>query len=140
MERTHSDQAYQILHIGFTIAPIVAGLDKFFHLLVNWDQYLAPTVARMLPFDGHTFMLIVGIIEIVAGLLVWFKPRIGGYVVMAWLWGIILDLLLVPGYYDVALRDFGLSLGALALARLATAEAPEPAASRAAARAQARSI
>lgn len=140
MERTHSDQAYQILHIGFTIAPIVAGLDKFFHLLVNWDQYLAPTVARMLPFDGHTFMLIVGVIEIVAGLLVWFKPRIGGYVVMAWLWGIILDLLLVPGYYDIALRDFGLSLGALALARLATVEAPETSASRAAARSQARTV
>jgi hypothetical protein len=140
MERTHSDQAYQILHIGFIIAPIVAGLDKFFHLLVNWDQYLAPTVARMLPFDGHTFMLIVGVIEIVAGLLVWFKPRIGGYVVMAWLWGIILDLLLVPGYYDVALRDFGLSLGALALARLATVEVSETSASRAAARAQARTV
>src|SRR5262249_39003561 len=90
--------------------------------------YLAPVVARMLPFSGHTFMLIVGVVEIVAGLLVWFKPRIGAYVVMAWLWGIILDLLLVPGYYDIALRDFGLSLGALALARLSTVEVPAPAA------------
>jgi hypothetical protein len=136
MERanTHSDQAYQILHFGFTVAPILAGLDKFFHLLVNWDQYLAPVVARMLPFSGHTFMLIVGVIEIVAGLLVWFKPRIGAYVVMAWLWGIILDLLLVPGYYDVALRDFGLSLGALALARLSTVEVTAPAAASARAR------
>src|ERR1044071_5684456 len=91
MERTHphSDQAYQILHFGFTAAPIIAGLDKFFHVLVNWDQYLAPVVANALPFDGHTFMLIVGVIEIVAGLLVWFKPRLGGYVVAAWLWGII---------------------------------------------------
>ncbi len=130
---THSDQAYQILHIAFTVAPLVAGLDKFFHLLVNWDQYLAPFVARLLPFSGHTFMLLVGAIEIVAALLVWWKPRLGAYVVMAWLWGIIVNLLLVPGYYDIALRDFGLSLGALALARLAEAEAPAavPAAARA---------
>jgi hypothetical protein len=135
MERTstHSDQAYQILHIAFTVAPLVAGLDKFFHLLVNWDQYLAPVVARLLPFPGHTFMLLVGVIEIVAALLVWWKPRLGAYVVMGWLWGIIINLLLIPGYYDVALRDFGLSLGALALARLAEAEAPAgaPAAARA---------
>ena len=131
--RTHSDQAYQILHIAFTVAPLVAGLDKFFHLLVNWDQYLAPVVARLLRFPGHTFMLLVGVIEIVAALLVWWKPRLGAYVVMAWLWGIIVNLLLIPGYYDVALRDFGLSLGALALARLAEAEAPAgaPAAARA---------
>src|SRR6185369_10337338 len=102
--RTHSDQAYQILHIAFTVAPLVAGLDKFFHLLVNWDQYLAPVVARLLPFPGHTFMLLVGVIEIVAALLVWWKPRLGAYVVMAWLWGIIVNLLLIPGYYDVARR------------------------------------
>lgn len=140
MERTHSDQAYQILHIGFTVAPILAGLDKFFHLLVNWDQYLAPVVARMLPFDGHTFMLIVGVIEVVAGLLVLVRPRIGGYVVMAWLWGIIINLLLIPGYYDVALRDFGLSLGALALARLATADVRETSGSTAPARAHARTV
>jgi hypothetical protein len=135
MERTdaHSDQAYQILHIAFTVAPLVAGVDKFFHLLVNWDQYLAPFVARLLPFSGHTFMLLVGVIEIVAALLVWWKPRLGAYVVMGWLWGIIINLLLIPGYYDVALRDFGLSLGALALARLAEAQAPAtaPAAARA---------
>ena len=136
MQRTPSEQAYQILHLGFTVAPILAGLDKFFELLTDWDQYLAPVVAGLLPFDGHTFMLIVGVIEIVAGLLVWFRPRLGGYVVMAWLWGIIINLLLIPGYYDVALRDFGLSLGALALARLATADARE--ASAAAARAHAR--
>jgi len=133
-ENTHSDQAYQILHFGFTLAPILAGLDKFLHLLVNWDQYLAPVIARMLPFSGHTFMLIVGVIEIVAGLLVWLKPRIGAYVVMAWLWGIIIDLLLVPGYYDIALRDFGLSLGALALAKLSEVEVKVPAAARAQAR------
>jgi hypothetical protein len=112
-------QAYQILHVGFTIAPILFGLDKFFHVLVNWDMYLAPLVSRLLGGNGHAFMLAVGIIEIIAGLLVWFKPRIGGYIVALWLWGIIVNLLLFPGYYDIALRDFGLSLGALALARLA---------------------
>jgi hypothetical protein len=121
-----SQQAYSILHVGFAVLPIAAGLDKFLHLLVNWDQYLAPTLARLLPVDGHTFMLMVGVIEIVAGLLVWFKPRIGAYVVAAWLWGIIIDLLLVPGYFDVALRDFGLSLGALALGRLSALHAAGP--------------
>jgi hypothetical protein len=111
-------QAYQILHVGFTVAPILFGLDKFFHVLVNWDMYLAPIVSRWLGGNGHSFMLAAGVIEIIAGLLVWFKPRIGGYVVTLWFWGIILNLLLFPGYYDIALRDFGLSLGALALARL----------------------
>jgi hypothetical protein len=111
-------QAYLILYAGFVALPILAGLDKFFQLLVNWDQYLAPLVTRVLPVSGHTFMLAVGVIEIAAGLLVAFRPRIGAYVVALWLWGIIANLLLVPGFYDVALRDFGLSLGALALARL----------------------
>src|SRR5205823_7853842 len=97
---------------------ILAGLDKFFHLLVNWDHYLAPLVTRILPVSDHVFMLVVGVIEIVAGLVVALWPRIGAYVVMLWLWGIIINLLLIPGYYDIALRDFGLSLGALALARL----------------------
>src|ERR1043166_5847700 len=78
-------QAYQILHVGYTALPIIAGFDKFFHLLVNWDGYLAPVVQRLLPISGHLFMLIVGAIEIVAGLLVAFAPRIGGYVVMLWL-------------------------------------------------------
>ena len=112
-------QAYQVLHIGYTILPIVAGLDKFFDRLGNWDMYLAPIATRVTGLTDHTFMVIVGVIEIVAGLLVAFVPRIGAYVVMLWLWGIIVNLLLVPGFYDIALRDFGLSLGALALARLA---------------------
>jgi hypothetical protein len=112
-------QAYVILYIAFVVAPVIAGADKFFHLLVNWDQYLAPLIARMLPIGPHAFMLAVGVVEIVAGILVAIKPSVGGYVVAAWLWGIIVNLLLVPGYYDIALRDFGLSLGALALARLA---------------------
>jgi uncharacterized membrane protein HdeD (DUF308 family) len=111
-------QAYQILHVGFAVLPIVAGLDKFFHILVNWDIYLAPIIVRLSPISGHRLMMIIGVVEIVAGILVAMRPRLGAYVVMAWLWGIIIDLLLLSGYYDVALRDFGLSLGALALARM----------------------
>src|SRR5947209_4388955 len=99
-------QAYQILHVGLTVAPILFGLDKFFHVLVDWDMYLAPIVSRWLGGHGHTFILVVGAVEIIAGLLVALKPRIGGYVVAVWLWGIILNLFLVPGYYDIALRDF----------------------------------
>ncbi len=112
-------QAYQLLHVGFTIAPIVAGLDKFFQLLVRWDKYLAPAVTNVLPLSAETFMHIVGVVEIIAGLIVAFKPRIGGYIVAAWLAGIIINLLIIPDYFDIALRDFGLALGALALARLA---------------------
>jgi hypothetical protein len=124
--RSPAWQAYSILHLGFAVLPVLAGLDKFFHLLVDWDRYLAPLVTRVLPMTGHTFMLVVGVVEVVAGLLVAFRPQIGGYVVALWLWGIIINLLLIPGYYDVALRDFGLSLGALALARL-SAEFGRPA-------------
>jgi len=111
-------QAYHILHFAFAAAPIIAGLDKFFHVLVNWDMYLAPWIARMSPVPGHELMLAVGVIEIIAGLLVAFMPRIGAWIVFAWLWGIVINLLTFPGFYDIALRDFGLSLGALALARL----------------------
>lgn len=111
-------QAYQILRFGFTVAPIVAGVDKFLHLLVNWDQYLPATVNNILGGNGHQFMYVVGIIEIVAGIGVFFKPKIFAYVVAAWLGLIIVNLLLIPGYFDVALRDFGLMLGALALGRL----------------------
>ena len=111
-------QAYQILHFGFTVAPIVAGLDKFLHILTNWDQYLAPVVDRTLGGHGHEFMLAVGVIEIVAGVGVFLKPKIFAWVVALWLLGIIVNLLLVPGFFDVALRDLGLSLGAVALARL----------------------
>ena len=110
--------AYLVLHAGFVALPVLAGLDKFLHLLVNWDQYLAPLVTRVLPLSGNTFMMAVGVIEIAAGLLVAFRPRIGAYVVALWLWGIIVNLLLIPGFYGIALRDFGLSLGALALAWL----------------------
>ncbi len=113
-------QAYQILHVGFTVAPIVAGLDKFSNLLVNWEQYLPPFVNNLVGGHGHELMLVVGIIEIIAGLGVFFKPRIFAYVVFAWLILIIANLLMIPGYYDVALRDFGLALGAFALARLSS--------------------
>ena len=111
-------QGYRILHFGFTVAPILAGLDKFFHLLVNWDQYLPGVVARVSPIPPHTLMLVVGVIEIVAGIGVALKPRIFAYIVAGWLAVIIINLLLIPGYFDVALRDFGLLLAALALARL----------------------
>ena len=111
-------QAYRILQFGFTVAPILAGLDKFFHLLVNWDQYLPGVVANVSPISPHALMLVVGVIEIVAGIGVALKPRIFSYVVAAWLAVIIINLLLIPGYFDVALRDFGLLLGALALGQL----------------------
>src|SRR5215472_12753086 len=108
-------QAYRILHFGFVVAPILAGLDKFFHLLVNWDQYLPGVVTNISPISAHALMLIVGVIEIVAGIGVAIKPRIFAYVVAAWLAVIIINLLLIPGYFDIALRDFGLFLAALAL-------------------------
>jgi hypothetical protein len=111
-------QAFRILQVAFVLAPIIAGLDKFFGFLVNWDQYLAPTIANMLPVAPHTFMMAVGVIEIIAGLIVAAKPYFGGYLVTLWLWAIIANLLMARGFYDVALRDFGLSLGATALARL----------------------
>jgi hypothetical protein len=116
---TPAYQAYQILRLGFTAAPIIAGLDKFTNFLVEWNIYLAPIVPRMTGIPGTTLMRVFGVIEIVAGVAVGMWPRYAAYVVAAWLWGIIINLLLIPGYYDVALRDFGLSLGALALARLA---------------------
>jgi hypothetical protein len=111
-------QAYLVLYAGFIALPIAAGLDKFFHLLVNWNAYLAPLVSDTLGVPADRFMLFVGVIEIAAGVLVAIRPQIGAYVVALWLWGIIVNLLLIPAYYDIALRDFGLSLGALALARL----------------------
>lgn len=119
-----SYQAYQILHIAFTVAPIVAGLDKFFDALVDWDMYLSPMVTRMLGIHGHAFMLGVGAIEVFAGVLVAVMPRIGGWVVGFWLCGIILNLLSIPAYFDVALRDLGLALGAFALARLSAEYSP----------------
>ncbi len=111
-------QAYQILHLGYAVAPMLFGLDKFFHIMTNWTNYLSPTIARYLPVEPGMFMWGVGVVEIIAGLIVAIKPSIGGYVVAVWLWAIVANLMLLPAY-DIALRDFGLSLGALALARLA---------------------
>jgi hypothetical protein len=111
-------QGYQLLHFGFAVLPILAGLDKFFNLLVQWEKYLAPVVTQTTHIAPRLFMQGVGVVEIVAGLVVAFWPRVGGYIVAVWLWGIVINLLLAHGYYDVALRDFGLSIGALALARM----------------------
>jgi hypothetical protein len=113
-----SYQAYQILHLGFTVAPILAGIDKFFHLLCNWDQYLAPWIAGVSPVSGHSLMLAAGVIEAAGGLLVAVKPRLGAPVVGAWLCLIIVNLLTMGSYFDVALRDLGLALGAFSLWRL----------------------
>jgi len=113
-----SYQAYQILHLGFTVAPILMGLDKFLGLLVNWDQYLPAFANNVLGGYGHEFLDVVGVIEIVAGIGVFLKPKIFAYVVAAWLGLIIVNLLMIPGYFDVALRDFGLLLAAVALGRL----------------------
>lgn len=117
--RRPSYKAYRLLQAGFVVLPVLAGTDKFFHLLANWDMYLANPVEKLLPFSAHTFMLIVGVIEIAAGVLVAAIPRIGAYVVSAWLLGIVVNLLLPPGFYDIALRDFGLSLAACGLGLLA---------------------
>ena len=116
-----SYQAYRILQLAFVVAPIVAGLDKFFHLLVDWDKYLPGVVNNTLGGRGHQLMLVVGVIEIVAGIGVALKPQIFAYVVAASLLLIIANLLMIPGYFDVALRDVGRMLGALALARLSQA-------------------
>ena len=117
-DASYSRQAFQILRFGFTVAPILAGLDKFFHLLVDWDKYLPPVMNNLVGGHGHQLMLVVGVIEIVAGIGVFLKPRIFAYVVAAWFLIIILNLLAIPGYFDIALRDLGLLLGALALGRL----------------------
>lgn len=113
-------QAFLILLIGFTAAPLIAGADKFFGILTDWTKYLAPVFPNLIGISAQSFMYAVGIIEIAAGLIVVSKPSIGGYVVAGWLFGIIVNLLLLQNYYDIALRDLGLSLGALALARLAS--------------------
>jgi hypothetical protein len=112
-------QAFAILRIGFTVAPILFGLDKFANLLVDWPTYLAPWINDIVPGSAQAAMYGVGVIEIVAGLVVALTPRFGGWLVAGWLAGIIVNLLTIPGYYDIALRDFGLLLGAVALARLA---------------------
>lgn len=114
-------QAFLLLRTVFTVAPVLFGLDKFFGVLTDWEQYLAPQIDGLVPGTAHQAMLAVGVVEVLAGVLVAVLPRIGGYVVAAWLAGIIVNLLLIGSFYDIALRDFGLLVAALALARLATA-------------------
>ena len=116
-----TQQAFWILRSAFVIAPILFGLDKFFNVMVEWPRYLAPWLDRLVPGNAQEFMYVVGAIEIVAGLVVLFAPEFGGYLVAAWLGGIIVNLVTADPmrFYDVALRDFGLLLAALALARLA---------------------
>jgi uncharacterized membrane protein YphA (DoxX/SURF4 family) len=119
-------QAFWLLRIAFTVAPILFGLDKFFNWSVDWPDYLAGWVNDIVPGSGQDFMYVVGGVEILAGFLVLLAPRIGAFVVAAWLGGIVVNLLTVnpPQYYDIALRDFGLMLGALTLGRLALAVMP----------------
>jgi len=119
-ERTGADEAYLLLRTVFTVAPIVFGIDKFTQILSSWDFYLAPWINDLVPGSAHDAMMMVGVVEIVAGILVALRPRIGAYVVALWLAGIIVNLVTLGDYYDVALRDFGLLVGALALGRLAS--------------------
>jgi uncharacterized membrane protein YphA (DoxX/SURF4 family) len=131
-ETRRDDPAYQVyllLRTGFTAAPILFGLDKFFNWTVDWPQYLAPWVNDIMPGSAQDFMYFVGVVEIVAGLTVLIAPWIGGFLVAGWLGGIVINLLTddPPEYYDIALRDFGLFLAALALGRLALAFRAAPA-------------
>ncbi len=123
MESTNLQQAikptFNLLKLTFGLVPIVAGLDKFTNLLTNWEQYINPSVAEMLPFSGHTFMMIVGVIEIVAGIIVLKKTEIGGYIVSAWLALIALTLLASFSYVDIAVRDLVMAISAFAMARMA---------------------
>ena len=120
---TAATQSFWLLRVGFAVAPILFGIDKFFNWTVHWPEYLAPWIDRILPGTAQDFMYVVGAIEIAAGLIVAVAPRIGGPLVAAWLAGIVVNLLTndPPEYYDIALRDFGLFLGALTLTRLAWA-------------------
>ena len=114
-------QSFWIMRVIYAIAPIIAGADKFFDILTDWKQYLAPVFPQVLRVSPDLFMRGVGVIEIVAGILVAIWPRFFAYLVMVWLWGIVVDLLVLGKFYDVALRDFGLSIGALSLGRIAQA-------------------
>jgi uncharacterized membrane protein YphA (DoxX/SURF4 family) len=112
-------QAFALARVAFTVAPVVFGLDKFFNVMVDWPTYLAPWIDDIVPGSGQDFMYVVGAIEILAGIVVACRPRYGAYIVAAWLGAIVVSLLTYSGFYDIALRDFGLMLGALTLARLA---------------------
>jgi hypothetical protein len=119
--QTAAGQVFLVLRVGFTVLPIVFGLDKFANVMTDWTKYLAPQIDSIVPGTAHQAMLAVGVIEIVAGLVVAVLPRFGGPLVAVWLAGIIVNLLLIGGYGDIALRDFGLLVAALGLSRLAWA-------------------
>ena len=123
---TGAGQAFLLLRTVFTVAPIAFGLDKFANVLTDWPQYLAPWIDGIVPGTAQQAMYAVGVVEIVAGLVVAVVPRFGAWLVAAWLVGIIVNLLTIPGFYDVALRDFGLFVAAVALGRLAVRYAPGP--------------
>ena len=112
------EKTWWLLRIALVVGPFFAGLDKFFNLLTDWTMYLAPVVTQVVPLPAQTIMYIVGVVEIVAGVAVALRPRFGSALVAAWLLGIIINLIILGGFYDVALRDFGLLVGALALNRL----------------------
>lgn len=117
-------QAFMLMRLAFTVAPIAFGLDKFWNQMVSWPKYLAPWINDIAPGSGQDFMYFVGAVEIIAGIVVLLKPRYGAYLVAAWLAGIVVNLFSYPGWYDVAVRDFGLMLAALTLARLASVYDP----------------
>lgn len=114
-ELTQADKVTSILKWTFGLVPIVAGADKFMNLLTDWDKYLAPQIASMLPFQANSFMIIVGIIEIVAGALVLWKPKLGSLIVSIWLVGIAINLLISGQYFDVAVRDAVMAISAFSL-------------------------
>lgn len=113
-------QAFMLLRIGYTVLPLVMGIDKFFNAMVSWPQYLADWIDNIVPGTAQQLMYVFGGVEICAGLLVALRPRWGAYVVAAWLAGIVVNLLSYGEWYDIAVRDFGLMLGALTLGRLAS--------------------
>lgn len=128
METTQNNtvkSTFTLLKLSYGIVPIVAGLDKFTNLLTQWDKYLQPGIASILPFAPHTFMMIVGVIEIAAGVLVFIRPKIGGLLVSAWLVLIALSLVSSGYYLDVAVRDLVMALGAFSMTRLAGLSAKE---------------
>jgi uncharacterized membrane protein YphA (DoxX/SURF4 family) len=118
LEAARHRQAFLLLRTVFVVAPILFGLDKFTNLLTDWTMYLAPVATSVVPLPAQTIMYIVGVVEIVAGVVVAVRPRIGSAIVALWLLGIIINLIVLGSFYDVALRDFGLLVGALALNRL----------------------
>ena len=120
VSNTQTNNAYNLLKWTFILVPVVAGLDKFMHMLTDWDKYLAPVVADLLPFEVHTFMMIVGVIEIIAGILVFVRPKIGGMIVGLWLVGIAINLLMTGEYYDIAVRDLVMAIAAFSMSMLAS--------------------